>query len=166
MAEKVFFFLLALVLISTAVGVVAMRNPVRSALLLVLNFFTLAVLYFTLSAQFVGIIQIIVYAGAIMVLFLFVIMLLNLGAPEATANERELRRPVAWLVAVGLFAVLVTQAFVIASYPMQQAEATVGTARTIGYALFTQWAFPVLVLGLLLTVAVIGSILLARRRSA
>ncbi len=166
MAERILFILIALVLISTAVGVVASRNPVRSALLLVVNFFALALLYFTLSAQFLGVIQIIVYAGAIMVLFLFVIMLLNLGSPEATLGERGLRRPLAWVVALGLFALLVSQVFVVASYPVQQASPTVGTARTIGFALFTQWAFPVLMLGLLLTVGVIGSILLARRRSS
>jgi uncharacterized protein YqgC (DUF456 family) len=69
MAERVFFFLCALIAISTAVGVVASRNPVRSALLLIANFLCLAMLYFTLAAPFIGIIQVIVYAGAIMVLF-------------------------------------------------------------------------------------------------
>ncbi|MEN3001364.1 MAG: NADH-quinone oxidoreductase subunit J [Armatimonadota bacterium] len=165
MAERLVFFLCALIAISTAVGVVASRNPVRSALLLVLNFLTLAVLYFTLTAQFVGIIQVIVYAGAIMVLFLFVIMLLNLGSPEAQLPERELRRPVAWLLAIGLFIVLVSQVFlVVGAQPQPLVEA--GTARTIGYAMFTRWSFPLLIVAVLLTVGVIGSILLARRRSA
>jgi NADH-quinone oxidoreductase subunit J len=103
MAERLFFFLCALIAISTAVGVVASRNPVRSALLLIANFLCLAMLYFTLTAPFIGIIQVIIYAGAIMVLFLFVIMLLNLGSPEAQQQERELRRPIAWLLALGLF---------------------------------------------------------------
>jgi len=165
MVERLFFFLCALIAISTAVGVVASRNPVRSALLLVLNFFSLAMLYFTLTAQFVGIIQVIVYAGAIMVLFLFVIMLLNLGSPEAQLQERELRRPIAWLLAIGLFLVLVSQVFLMVSgQPQPHPEA--GTARIIGYAMFTQWSFPLLIVALLLTVGVIGSILLARRRSA
>jgi NADH-quinone oxidoreductase subunit J len=165
MVERAFFFLCALIAISTAVGVVASRNPVRSALLLVLNFFSLAMLYFTLTAQFVGIIQIIVYAGAIMVLFLFVIMLLNLGSPDAQRGERELRRPVAWLLALGLFLVLVSQVFLLTSgQPQQRVEA--GTVRTIGYAMFSQWSFPLLIVAVLLTVGVIGSILLARRRSA
>lgn len=166
MLERFFFFLLALLAIGTAVGVVANRNPVRSALLLVLNFISLAMLYFTLSAQFLGILQVIVYAGAIMVLFLFVIMLLNLGSPEAIAQERELRRPLAWLIAVGLFALLVSQVFLIISPSAPMAEPEVGTARTIGQALFTQWAFPMLIVAVLLTVGVIGSILLARRRVA
>ena len=165
MAERLFFFLCALVAISTAVGMVASRNPVRSALLLVANFFCLAMLYFTLSAQFVGIIQIIVYAGAIMVLFLFVIMLLNLGSPEAQLQERELRRPLAWLLAIGLFLVLVSQVFLVVN-AQPQPHGAAGTARMIGSAMFTQWSVPLLIVAVLLTVGVIGSILLARRRSA
>ncbi len=167
MAERLLFFLLALIVVSTAVGVVTNRNPVRSALLLVANFFSLALLYFLLSAQFLGVLQIIVYAGAIMVLFLFVIMLLNLGSPEpATFSEQGYRRPLAWLIALGMFALLVSQALVVAGTPPAQADPQVGTARTIGYALFTEWSFAVVVVGVLLTVGVIGSILLARRRSA
>ncbi len=167
MAERLLFFLLALISVSTAVGVVVNRNPVRSALLLVANFFSLALLYFLLSAQFLGVLQIIVYAGAIMVLFLFVIMLLNLGSPEsATIPEQSFRRPLAWLIALGIFALLVSQVLIVAGSAPAQAPPEVGTARTIGYALFTDWSFGVIVVGILLTVGVIGSILLARRRSA
>jgi len=165
MAERMFFFVCALIAISTAVGVVASRNPVRSALLLIANFLCLAMLYFTLAAPFIGIIQVIVYAGAIMVLFLFVIMLLNLGSPEGQQHERELRRPIAWLLAIGLFLMLVSQVFLmVGTAPNLPSEA--GSARAIGYAMFTQWSFPLLLVAVLLTVGVIGSILLARRRSA
>jgi NADH-quinone oxidoreductase subunit J len=112
-AERVLFFILAIVAIVSAGGVVFSRNPVRSALLLVLNFFTLALIYFMLSAQFIGALQVIVYAGAIMVLFLFVIMLLNLGSPEAVMQERDLKRPLAYLIGFGILATLVGQAFVL-----------------------------------------------------
>jgi NADH-quinone oxidoreductase subunit J len=169
MAERVFFFLCALIAISTAVGVVASRNPVRSALLLIANFLCLAMLYFTLAAPFIGIIQVIVYAGAIMVLFLFVIMLLNLGSPEVQQQERELRRPLAWLLAIGLFLILVSQVFLmVGTAPLSPSpvEGGGGSTRAIGYAMFTQWSFPLLMVAVLLTVGVIGSILLARRRSA
>jgi NADH-quinone oxidoreductase subunit J len=101
-AERALFFILAIVAIVSAGGVVFSRNPVRSALLLVLNFFTLALIYFMLSAQFIGALQVIVYAGAIMVLFLFVIMLLNLGSPEAVMQERDLKRPLAYLIGFGI----------------------------------------------------------------
>lgn len=164
MAERILFFVLALVAIVSAGGVVFSRNPVRSALLLVLNFFTLALIYFSLSAQFVGALQVIVYAGAIMVLFLFVIMLLNLGSPEAVMQERELKRPLAYLVGFGILATLVGQAFALMLPMTPQSPSDVGTAKVIGQALFTQWAYPLLLMGALLTVGVIGSILLARRR--
>jgi len=148
----------------SAGGVVFSRNPVRSALLLVLNFFTLALIYFMLSAQFIGALQVIVYAGAIMVLFLFVIMLLNLGSPEAVMQERDLKRPLAYLIGFGILATLVGQAFVLLLPMTPQPPSQAGTAKVIGQALFTQWAYPVLLMGVLLTVGVIGSILLARRR--
>ncbi len=164
MAERILFFVLALVAIVSAGGVVFSRNPVRSALLLVLNFFTLALIYFSLSAQFIGALQVIVYAGAIMVLFLFVIMLLNLGSPEAVMQERELKRPLAYLVGFGILATLVGQAFALMLPMTPQPPSDVGTAKVIGQALFTQWAYPLLLMGALLTVGVIGSILLARRR--
>ena len=164
MAERVLFFILAIVAIVAAGGVVFSRNPVRSALLLVLNFFTLALIYFMLSAQFIGALQVIVYAGAIMVLFLFVIMLLNLGSPEAVMQERDLKRPLAYLIGFGILATLVGQAFVLLLPMTPQPLSEAGTAKVIGQALFTQWAYPVLLMGVLLTVGVIGSILLARRR--
>ena len=150
--------------IVSAGGVVFSRNPVRSALLLVLNFFTLALIYFMLSAQFIGALQVIVYAGALMVLFLFVIMLLNLGSPEAVMQERDLKRPLAYLIGFGILATLVGQAFVLLLPMTPQPPSEAGTAKVIGQALFTQWAYPVLLMGVLLTVGVIGSILLARRR--
>src|SRR5690349_24045808 len=74
-----------------ALGVVAFPNAVRSALCLVVNFFMLAFLYFTLNCEMLGITQVVVYTGAIMVLFLFVIMLLNLGAPQALFERRDLK---------------------------------------------------------------------------
>src|SRR5437588_5728507 len=94
------FWLLAATSVGSAILVVANKNPVRSALFLVVNFFVLAVFYLTLSAQFIAAVQVIVYAGAIMVLFLFVIMLLNLGAPEALRERGGLQTPVAAVLAL------------------------------------------------------------------
>ena len=82
MLAQLLFFLLAIVAVAAALGMLLSRNPVSSALWLVLNLFCIAALYLTLSAQFIAVIQVLVYAGAIMVLFLFVIMLLNAG-PES-----------------------------------------------------------------------------------
>src|ERR1051325_9607458 len=94
------FWILATLSVVSALLVVANRNPVRSALFLVVNFFVLAVFYLTLSAQFIAGVQVIVYAGAIMVLFLFTIMLLNLGAPSALKESGGMQLPVALLLAV------------------------------------------------------------------
>src|SRR5258706_15292244 len=102
----ILFAILAFLSVGSAILVVANRNPVRSALALVVNFFVLALLYLTLSAQFIAAVQVIVYAGAIMVLFLFTIMLLNLGAPEALKESGGLQAPVAILLALILFSAL------------------------------------------------------------
>src|SRR5437016_12292449 len=95
-----FFWVLAIISVASALLVVANKNPVRSALALVVNFFVLSVFYLTLSAQFIAAVQVIVYAGAIMVLFLFVIMLLNLGAPEALRESGGLQAPVAGFLGI------------------------------------------------------------------
>jgi NADH-quinone oxidoreductase subunit J len=95
-------------------------------------------------------------------------MLLNLGSPEVQQQERELRRPLAWLLAIGLFLILVSQVFLMvdtAPLSPSPVEGGGGSTRAIGYAMFTQWSFPLLMVAVLLTVGVIGSILLARRRS-
>ncbi len=89
------FLIFALGAVSTAVSCVLTPNPVRSALFLVLNLFCVAILYLLLNAYFLAAVQVIVYAGAIMVLFLFVIMLLNLGSPERIPDQMKWQQPVA-----------------------------------------------------------------------
>src|ERR1041385_9016390 len=105
-ADLLFFWILAAISVASAVLVVANRNPVRSALFLVVNFFVLSVFYLTLSAQFIAAVQVIVYAGAIMVLFLFVIMLLNLGAPDQLRARGGLQLPTAVVLALVFLVVL------------------------------------------------------------
>src|SRR2546423_12241546 len=99
-ASFIVFWILAVVSVVSALLVITNPNPVRSALFLVLTFLCVAVFYVTLSAQFIAAVQIIVYAGAIMVLFLFVIMLLNLGAPEALKEKGKLQPALAWALGV------------------------------------------------------------------
>src|SRR2546421_4623048 len=100
------FWILAVTSVGSAILVVANKNPVRSALFLVLNFFVLALLYMTVGAQFIAAVQVVVYAGAIMVLFLFVIMLLNIGAPEALRESGGMQAPVAGLLGLILISIL------------------------------------------------------------
>lgn len=159
------FAALAAVAVASGVGVVAFNNPVRSALCLVANFLSLAVLYFTLGAEMLGIVQVIVYTGAIMVLFLFVLMLLNLGAPGALRESRDLRRLAAGALAGALFLMVLVQAVL----PLQgatapQASDHYGTPMALGRALFTEYVWPFELTSVLLLVGIVGSILLAKRK--
>jgi NADH-quinone oxidoreductase subunit J len=165
--ESILFYGLAVVAIGSALLVVTRRSPVISALYLILNFFCLAGLYLTLHAQFIAVIQILVYAGAIMVLFVFVIMLLNLG------DERWLREGMSYkkAIAVGLSAGLLTELI----YILESAGSTMppgnfgkatdlGTVESIGSQLFTVFLFPFEVTSILLLVAIVGALVLAKRK--
>ncbi len=184
--ELVFFAILALVSVGSALWMISTRNPVRSALFLVVTFLCMAVFYVTLSAQFIAAVQVIVYAGAIMVLFLFVIMLLNLGAPQALREPGGLQRPVAILMGVlFLGALFVSPTLLNMPPPRRAAEfvvtnttatmeapptvtpANIGTVETIGYNLFSPslpWLFPFEATSILLLVAVVGAIIMAKRQ--
>ncbi len=163
--ESTLFYSLSTVAIASALLVVTRRSPVISALYLILNFFCLAGLYLTLHAQFIAVIQIIVYAGAIMVLFVFVIMLLNLG------DERRLSEGMSYkkVIAVGLAAGLLTELIYIieSSWIGLPAGVTnrgleIGTVEYIGGQLFTNYLFPFEVTSIILLVAILGAIVLAK----
>src|SRR5215831_3245908 len=109
----VLFWILAVVSVVASIMMVVTRNPVRSALFLVVTFLCVAVFYITLSAQFIAAVQIIVYAGAIMVLFLFVIMLLNLGAPEALRERGKLQPALAWTLGLLFIGVLLASTLLV-----------------------------------------------------
>jgi len=167
-----FFWILAILSVGSALLVVANANPVRSALFLVVNFFVLSVFYFTLGAEFIGAVQVIVYAGAIMVLFLFVIMLLNLGAPEALKERGKLGPMPAIVLALIFLSLLggvgaIDKGLKAASPKAAEFMQTGGTANNIGVALFSPsqpWLFPFEVTSFLLLVGVVGAIILAKRR--
>jgi NADH-quinone oxidoreductase subunit J len=142
-------------------------NPMHSALFLILNFIALAGLYLLLSAQFIAIIQIVVYAGAIMVLVLFVIMLLNLQ------DEERLRESLRWKQYLGLFfgvvfiaelAYLLVFRNATPSTPMPPHAQALGTVEHIGASLFTTFLFPFELTSILLLAAIIGAVLLAKKR--
>jgi NADH-quinone oxidoreductase subunit J len=165
--ETIFFYLLGAVFVGSALMMVTRRNPVIAALYLILNFFCLAGIYLTLHAQFIAVIQILVYAGAIMVLFVFVIMLLNL------ADERRLSEAMSFkkIVAAGLSIVLLLELLYIFVYretelPTLQADRSIeiGTVETIGKQLFTKFLFPFEVTSLLLLAAIVGAVVLAKKR--
>lgn len=165
--ETVLFALLGTVFVASALMVITRRSPVHAVLYLILNFFSLAGLYLTLQAQFIAVIQIIVYAGAIMVLFLFVIMLLNLKDEEKLIEKLSIRK----LIAVGLGAAVLLELVYILWFqrPAETVRdvaraAELGTAAAIGRALFSDFLFPFEVTSVVLIVAIIGAIVLAKKR--
>lgn len=167
MAAQLVFFLLATVAVTAAIAMLVARSPVASALWLVLNLFCIAGLYLTLHASFIGVIQILVYAGAIMVLFLFVIMLLNLQAlPQL--QEVNWTKVVAFILGMGIMAQLVYVVATGLNVPMEPASpieaADTGSAYVLGQELLTRYALHLEMAGILLLAATIGAVMLAKRR--
>ena len=165
MMEEIFFYALGSVAIASAVLMVTRRNAVVSALYLVLNFLCLAGLYLTLNAQFIAIIQIIVYAGAIMVLFLFVIMLLNLRQPEAAPRFPYIGQKLGGIVMAGFTALILMYGFSQAKLPPPKAMAPgLGNTESIARSLFTDYLLPFEVTSVLLLVAIVGAVVLAKSK--
>jgi NADH-quinone oxidoreductase subunit J len=159
----VIFFVLAAVAVLAAVGVVAQRNAVRSALFLLVHFICLAGLYILLNAQFVAMVQIIVYAGAIVVLFLFVVMLLGMERAEEAPDLRPYFGLAGVLLGVLLLAGVVWALLSVA--PGTLSAGTSGSSvRSIGTALLTDFAVPFELASVVLLVAMVGAIALARRK--
>jgi NADH-quinone oxidoreductase subunit J len=159
------FALVAVVAIGSALGLVLRRNAIHGALFLVVNLASVAVLYLTLRAEFLALAQVVVYAGAIMVLFVFAIMVLIPGKEETGPDPRRWVRlaalPVSGLLALGLLAVVAVAG--LRSAPPLAAGAE-GTAEALGRVLFTDYLFPFELTSVLLLAAMVGVLLLARRR--
>jgi NADH-quinone oxidoreductase subunit J len=167
MLGSILFFLFAVLAIAGALGMLISRNPVSSALWMVLNLFSVALLYMTLHAQFIAVIQILVYAGAIMVLFLFVIMLLNLSEAP-TLGTLDWKKGAAFILGVAILAQLLyvtALGFGVLPTPLPaEHAAAVGSARAIGLVLFRDYAFMIQIIGVLLLAATIGAVILAKKR--
>ncbi|MFN8218865.1 MAG: NADH-quinone oxidoreductase subunit J [Fimbriimonadales bacterium] len=159
------FLFLGFVASATALGVVVMNDPVRSAICLVVNFFTLAFLYFTLNAELLGITQVVVYTGAIMVLFLFVLMLLNLGGVKLAEEKFDVKRILGLGFGGVLLYVIGAQVILpLRAIDMPRADNAFGGPEPIGRALFTTYVWPFEVASVLLLIGLVGSILLAKRK--
>jgi NADH-quinone oxidoreductase subunit J len=163
--EQVFFYYFALVIAAASVLVVALRNPVYSVLALLIMFFHVAGLYVTLHAEFLAAVQIIVYAGAILVLYLFVVMLLNLRQDDRYHRQ--------WPMAGAVGTTLIIEAIILtvmkdwtAPIVATGTETTVGgttNAGAIGDVLYSTYLYPFEVASLILLVAMIGAIILAKK---
>jgi NADH-quinone oxidoreductase subunit J len=161
--QLILFIILALVAVATALGLLLSRSAVYAALYLVLNFATVAVFYLLLNAPFLAVAQVTVYAGAIMVLFLFVIMLLG-------TEQLRRRHTLAWQqpVAIGLGIILLAETayIVLAQRGLMPAAseltATFGSPSDVGLNLFSEYLLPFEITSLLLLVAMVGAVVLTR----
>jgi NADH-quinone oxidoreductase subunit J len=162
--DLILFIVLALVAIATALGMLLSRNAVYSALFLVLNFATVAVFYILLAAPFIAMVQVTVYAGAIMVLFLFVIMLLGtdvLPPGKALPWQRPLAGVLAFvLVAEALYLLVVRAGPAESIFRPEAFVNTMDNLRAMGRMLFNEYLLPFEVTSLLLLVAMVGAIVL------
>ncbi len=163
-AEVVVFWIFAIPLLMSAVGVVVARNPVNAAMSLVAAFFFLAGIYVLLTAHLLAFLQVLVYAGAIMVLFLFVIMLLTTG-DENYARARVKAMQVAGVFgAAGVMAVVVRAIQQLGPMPMRMVGPEFGTVKAVGRILFTQYLLPFEATSVLLLVAIVGAVVVAKER--
>jgi NADH-quinone oxidoreductase subunit J len=163
--EVIVFWLMAIVAVAAAVAMVLNRNAVYSALLLVVNFFALSVLYLLLQAQFLWVVQLIVYAGAIMVLFLFVLMLLGVRREEILREPIKGQRVAAAVLAVVLLVALGGAIFSRAlsiGWAGLDAANQAGNVEAVGALLFNRYAFAFELTGVLLVVAAIGALVLGK----
>lgn len=159
-----FFLLFALIAVVCAVSVVAQRHPIASALSLVGVMGSIAVFYLALGAEFVAMVQIIVYAGAVMVLFIFVIMLLNAGAEERRGRSltAQLLGVPVLIVFLGVICYYLQREFANAGF-MKFGNFTGGSAQSVGLALFTDYLLPFEITSVLILIAILGAIVLARK---
>ncbi|MBN1944624.1 MAG: NADH-quinone oxidoreductase subunit J [Bradymonadales bacterium] len=167
------FILFALVSVISALYVVVAKNPINSAIALVISLVGVACLYVQLEAHFLAIIQVLIYAGAIMVLFLFVIMLLNL-TPEQLGSRQVTAGRVASTVLVGGLAVALVALIAWGGVPRPAVSGTGGseeltwaggTVAAVGGSLFSDYLLPFEIASVLLLVAIVGAVVIAKRRS-
>jgi NADH-quinone oxidoreductase subunit J len=169
-ASGIAFYLFAAVTVVASLGVVGQRNPMYSVMLLITSFGALAGLYVLLDAPFTAVTQIIIYAGAIMVLFLFVVMLLNVPREEpappglvAAFGPGTLKIAVVLSVVLGIEVVWALSRVGLGWFAQDAAATSVSSVSRIGVALFTRHAFAFEATSILILVAMVGAIVIARK---
>lgn len=168
MAEAVLFYTFTIIMLAAAVLVIRHPQPIYSVLSLLVVMFCLAALFVMLGAYFVAALQVLIYAGAVLVLFLFVIMLLDL-APEALARTRVLTLGTIGTAAGGLLCASLIRVLTAPSQPPRPAAASPppdGTVESVGRLLFTPYALPFELTSFLILAAIIGAVTLAKQQSS
>ena len=158
--ETALFWIFSILGIAGGIGLLTNRNPVYAALSLILNFFSIAGLYLSLHAQFLAVIQVLVYAGAIMVLFLFVIMLLNLSE-EPAPKKFDLARGAAFILGLAFAAEMM---YVFRGISGEFSETfNFSTVESIGQLMMTNFIFPFEMISVVLIAALLGAIVIAKK---
>jgi len=160
--EALLFIVVALMTVGAALMVITQRSPINSVLYIVLAFFSLAILYVMLGAQLVAAFQVIVYAGAIMVLFIFVVMMLNLSKAQDWERIGAIRRWLGFAAAAGVFLIVVTALRGSLGYNAAL-DPNMGSVESVGNALFGRYMLPFEVASVLLLVAIVGVVSLVKR---
>lgn len=160
--HEILFWFLTVMAISCALGVILSRNPVNSVLFLIATFFAISGHYILMNAQFLAVVNIIVYAGAIMVLFLFVIMLMNLNADTEPQKNRLVQ--MAGIVSGGLLFLVILAALRTSSVNVLETSSTnIGLIKDLGRTLFTQFVLPFEISSVLFLSAMIGAIVIGKK---
>ena len=163
MGHPAIFLPLAFIAVLSGLGMLVSRNPVYSALFLILNFASIAVFYVLLNAPFLAMVQVAVYAGAIMVLFLFVIMLLGADMGEGVFAAKGWQLPLAVILAVGLIGAFVAALLGGDGQGVARAAVPDSSPTNLAIILFQNYVFPFEVVGVLLLVAVVGLFVMSRK---
>lgn len=164
LTESILFYFFASLALIGVVCLIMQSNPVASAICLILCFFGLSGLYVLLSATFIAILQLLVYAGAIMVLFVFVIMLLDLRKDDLVEDRVSLSLMVTALIIFGLCAGFVIRTLPFSPEAFGEIPADFGQATTVGSLMFQQYLVPFELTSILLLVAMIGAVFLGKRK--
>ena len=161
--DQILFYLFSAIALGSAVYFVFARNPLYSILSLIVTFFSIAALYIMLNAQFLGIIQIIVYAGAIMVLFLYVLMMLNLNKKDESRKQNINKF-------VGIFAAGILFIGMLGAYRgfttggvAQDVDSSVGLTKNLGKLLFNEYVLPFELASILILAGIVGAVLIGKK---
>ena len=161
--EQFLFFFIALVAVASAVYFVFAKNPLYAILSLIVTFFSIAALYVLLNAQFLGIVQIIVYAGAIMVLFLYVLMMLNLNAKDESKKHNLLK--FTGIISAGIIFVGMIGAYkgVAMTNATTNVDSQIGLTKNLGKLLFNEYVLPFELASMLILAGIVGSVVIGKK---
>ena len=161
--EQFLFFFIALVAVASAVYFVFAKNPLYAILSLIVTFFSIAALYVLLNAQFLGIVQIIVYAGAIMVVFLYVLMMLNLNAKDESKKHNLLK--FTGIISAGIIFVGMIGAYkgVAMTNATTNVDSQIGLTKNLGKLLFNEYVLPFELASILILAGIVGSVLIGKK---